>query len=120
MPFNYLLTNLLVDIPEAIGAVFLDEEGETIECVTRNGDPYQLKVEGAYHSIFKRRMEDAVRDLSLGSLNSYTIAGENLTALTQVLPEGYYVVLVLDRDGSQGKARFHLHRAAKVIERELV
>ena len=24
MPFNYLLTNLLVDVPEAVGAIFVD------------------------------------------------------------------------------------------------
>ncbi len=33
MPFNYLLTNLLVDVPEAIGAIFLDDEGETVDFV---------------------------------------------------------------------------------------
>ena len=55
MPFNYLLTNLLVDVPHAVGAIFVDEEGEAVEWVTRHNDPYDLKIEGAYHSILVRR-----------------------------------------------------------------
>ena len=51
MPFNYLLTNLLVDVPEAVGAIFLDGEGEAVDWVTRHDDPYDLKVEGAYHGL---------------------------------------------------------------------
>ena len=51
MPFQYLLTNLLVEVPEAIGAIFLDGEGEAVEWVSqRQRDPYDLKVEGAYHT----------------------------------------------------------------------
>ena len=52
MPFNYLLTNLLVDVPEAVGAIFVDYEGEAVEWVTRHGDPFDLKVEGAYHGLY--------------------------------------------------------------------
>ena len=44
MPFNYLLTNLLVDVPQAVGAIFVDPEGEAVEWVTRHNDPFDLKV----------------------------------------------------------------------------
>lgn len=119
MPFNYLLTNLLVDVPAAVGAIFFDAEGEAIEWVTRHGDPYELKVEGAYHSIFARKLEQVIDSLSAGEIESYTVASRNLVALTQVLPHGYYVVLVIDRTGSQARARYQLRRASKVLAREL-
>ncbi len=119
MPFNYLLTNLLVDVPAAVGAIFLDNEGETVEFVTRYDDTYGLKVEGAYHSIFKRLIEDAVAELQLGDLISYTVTNEKLVALTHVLPGGYYVVLVLERTGSQAQALYHLGRTAVILAREL-
>jgi hypothetical protein len=119
MPFNYILTNLLVDVPEAVGAIFLDHEGETIECVTREGDPYELKVEGAYHSIFKRRINQAFEATEAGIVRSYTISAAHLTSLTELLSDGYYVVLVLRRNGLPTKAGFYLRRAARVIEREL-
>ncbi len=119
MPFNYLLTNLLVDVPAAVGAIFLDDEGETIECVTRHGDPYELKVEGAYHSIFARQIVDAGAALLGGPVGTYIMNGERLATLTQVLPGGYYIVLVMDRGGSHAMAKFFLQRAAQVISREL-
>ena len=61
MPFNYLLTNLLVDVPEALGAIFLDDEGETVDFVSRHGEPFDLKVEGAYQGIFTRQLGSTVR-----------------------------------------------------------
>jgi len=119
MPFNYLLTNLLVDVPAAVGAIFLDEEGEAVEWVTRHGDPFELKLEGAYHAIFRRRLEDFASTLACGALLSYILAGERLTALTRALPGGYYVVLVIDSGGSRARAGYHLERTARILAREL-
>ncbi|MEN8162933.1 MAG: hypothetical protein ABFS37_02295 [Acidobacteriota bacterium] len=119
MPFNYMLTNLLVDVPEAIGAIFLDDEGEAVDWVTRHNDPFDLKVEGAYHSIFVRRMEAISADTETGVLKHYVIKGDALTSLTHTLPDGYYLVLVLDRPGHLGKALFHLEHAAGILTREL-
>lgn len=120
MPFNYLLTNLLVDVPSAVGAIFLDSEGEAIEWVSREGDPYELKVEGAYQSIFLRRLERVIEQLAAGEVDSYTVVSQNLVALTQALPHGYYVVLVTDRHaGSNARAMHYLRRCATVLEREL-
>ncbi len=119
MPFNYLLTNLLVDVPEAIGAIFLDDEGETVEWVTRHNDPFDLKVEGAYHSIFVRRLSTITRDNDAGPLKHYIIKGKALTSLTHTLPDGYYLLLILDRPAFLGQAIFFLERAAGVLTREL-
>ncbi len=119
MPFNYILTNLLVNVPESVGAIFLDHEGETIECVMREGDPYGLKVEGAYHSIFKRRIGQAFDSTGTGPVESYSILADGLTSLTQILQDGYYVVLVIRRDGLTARAEYYLRRAARVIAREL-
>jgi hypothetical protein len=119
MPFNYLLTNLLVDVPSAVGAIFLDDEGEAIEWVTRHDDPFELKVEGAYQSIFIRQLADLLTALSAGELDSYAMVGKNLISLTQALPDGYYVVLVIDRSEPPARAMFHLRRTARVLAREL-
>ncbi len=119
MPFNYLLTNLLADVPGALGAIFLDGEGEAIEWVTRHGEPYEIKVEGAFHSIFKRRLAGPVEAMGGGPLRAYEIQGQRLTALTRVLSGGYYVVLVLERGVPQGRARYRLERVARILDREI-
>ncbi len=119
MPFNYLLTNLLADIPGALGAIFLDHEGEAIEWVTRHGEPYEIKVEGAFHSVFKRRLGAPLEEAGGGPLRSYELAGERLTALTRVLCDGYYVVLVMERGGPTARARHRLEHVARILEREI-
>ncbi len=119
MPFNYMLTNLLVDVPEAVGAIFLDDEGEAVEWVTRHNDPFDLKVEGAYHSIFVRRLATISAGSKIGKLKHYIIKGEALTALTHPLPDGYYLLLIMDRPGPLGKAVYHLEHAAEVLAKEL-
>lgn len=119
MPFNYLLTNLLVDVPHAVGAIFVDPEGEAVEWVTRHGDPFDLKVEGAYHSIFMRRLEELTTDSKAGPVQSFILEGSRLVTLTQALPDGYYVVLVVDRSGSRAYALHRLRRAAEVIANEI-
>ena len=119
MPFNYLLTNLLVDVPASVGAILVDPEGEAVEWVTRHDDPYDLKVEGAYHSIFMRQLESALASSGLGELRDYTLSAQRLTSLTQSLPDGYYVVLVIDRGGSQAQAMEQLRRTAQVLAREI-
>jgi predicted regulator of Ras-like GTPase activity (Roadblock/LC7/MglB family) len=119
MPFNYLLTNLLVDVPQAVGAIFVDPEGEAVEWVTRHNDPFDLKVEGAYHSIFMRQLEQLTANVEAGAIDSFVIEGSRLVTLTQALPDGYYVVLVVDRNGSRAHALHRLRRAAEVIANEI-
>jgi hypothetical protein len=120
MPFQYLLTNLLVEVPDAVGAIFLDPEGEAVEWVSRHQrDPYDLKVEGAYHSIFKRQLEEITETSESGSLQSYIFSGRDLVTLTQILPDGYYVLLVVRRTGLPGVAHHHLRRVARSIAEEL-
>ena len=120
MPFNYLLTNLLVDVPQAVGAIFVDPEGEAVDWVTRHNDPFDLKVEGAYHSIFMRQLDRLTASVNAGPIESFVLEGSRLVTLTQALPDGYYVVLVVDRSGSRAHALHRLRRAAEVIADEIV
>ena len=120
MPFHYVLTNLLADVPDAVGAIFLDSQGEAIEWVSRSdGEPYHLKVEGACHAVIKRQFADAVEAANDGRLEAYVLVGERLATLTQLLPDGYYVVLVARRTSSLARAGFHLRRAARIIADEI-
>jgi hypothetical protein len=120
MPFNYLLTNLLVDVPEALGAIFLDDEGETVDFVTRHGEPFDLKVEGAYQGIFIRQLTSSLGGDDNGTLESFVIEGTELATLTHLLPDGYYVVLVARNPMVRARARHHLRHTAEMIARELL
>jgi len=119
MPFNILLTNLLVDIPEAIGAIFLDDDGETVDFVTRHGEPFDLKVEGAYQGLFTRQLDSTFSTAGIGALEYFVVEGEELATLTHILPDGYYVVLVARKPVARARAQHHLRQTAKMLAREL-
>jgi len=120
MPFHYVLTNLLVDVPDAVGAIFLDAQGEAVEWVSQgSSEPFQLKIEGAYHAVIKRQLNEAAVGTGVGVLRSYAFVGHKLVTLTELLPDGYYVVLVARRTGSLGLAKYHLRKAAEVLADEI-
>lgn len=119
MPFQYILTNLLVDVPGAQGAVFLDPEGETVEYVTRQATPYELKLEGAYHGIFLRRGARLVGLNGSGELESVTISGSKLQVMSQALRGGYYLVLVMAPGTSLALAWEAVKRISGALNREI-
>jgi ribosomal protein L10 len=52
-------------------------------------------------------------------VSSVVLAGTSLTTLTQALPDGYHVVLVVDREGSPAQALHQLRKAARMFAQEL-
>lgn len=119
MAFRSLLGKLLADVPQALGAIFVDPEGEAVDWVARAGDPYGLKIEGAYHSIFMRHLHSVAATSGSGGIASVVVAGSRLVTLTQALPDGYHVVLVVDREASQAQALNCLRSSARAFAEQL-
>ena len=55
--FQYVLANLLANNDEALGALFLDDNGETVDLACAGYTPYQMRVVGAYLGIYLRQIE---------------------------------------------------------------
>ena len=119
MPFQYLLTNLVVDAPGAQGAVFVDPEGEAVDFVARRTTPYELKLEGAYHGIFLRRAGQLARLVGAGDLIQVSISGRSMQAMGVVLRAGYYLVLVLEPGAPASVAAAAMRRAADALNAEI-
>lgn len=119
VPFQYLLTNLLVDVPGAQGAIFLDPEGEMVELVTRKVTPYDLKLEGAYHGLFLRKAVRLARVSGSGVLERLTIAGSNLRVMSRALRSGYFLVLVMDTTSPMAVAGAAMQRTGAALDREI-
>lgn len=119
MPFQYLLTNLLVDVPGAEGAIFLDPEGESVEFVTRKATPYELKLEGAYHGLFLRRARALAKLAGSGELEGFTIAGRQLKVVSRPLRAGYFLVVVMEPRAPMAVAATAMQRVAELLNREI-
>ena len=111
MPFQRILGELLHSCPGAIGAVFLDHEGESValrsERVFDIGE-YGLKAIGAYSGMFLNNARRIASTLEGGNPDRLTISFEHAKVLSCPLKDGYYVVLVVDHNANEGIAWQHL------------
>jgi hypothetical protein len=55
MAHEYILANLLAENDGAVGTLFLDETGETVDFACSEFGPYQMKVLGAYVVVLVQR-----------------------------------------------------------------
>jgi hypothetical protein len=105
MPFQYILANLLSRIEDAVGVLFLDDSGETVDLACAEASPYQMRVVGAYAGIYLRQMAEFLRSSGQGEPSWLHVEKEDLHLYAAPLPDGYYLVLVQRAPALTGRAR---------------
>ncbi len=118
MPFRYVLANLLANNENAIGVLFLDPSGETIELSCTEISPYQLRVLGAYLGIHLRQVERIASSNWLGEPSLLQFEQDDLLIHAVPLPDGYYLVLVQRPPVRSAVARRELQNAALLLAGE--
>lgn len=119
MPFEYLLADLLSRIDGAVGVLFLDDSGETVDLACAEASPYQMRVVGAYAGIYLRQMAEFLRGSGQGEPLWLHVEKEDLHLYAVPLPDGYYVVLVQRAPALTGRARRLLEAARDQLAQEL-
>ena len=120
--FDAILRELLNSTPGAIGAVFLDREGEAVqfwsERVFEIG-PDGLKAVGAYQGIYLAELQRICTRIAAGKPERFTIEFENVRILSCDLKDGYYLVLIADRSANDGVAWHHLRSCRQRLLAEI-
>lgn len=119
MAYEYILANLLAHNDGAVGVLFLDDSGETIDVACSEFSPYQMKVVGAYVGIYLRQAQQFMANLGQNEPRLLHIEKEALHLYARPLPDGYYVVLVQRHPALTAVARRSLDDAAEQLGREL-
>lgn len=94
MPFRYVLANLLAELPEADGVIFLDDAGEAIDLVSIEYPPFDLRILGAYLGIHLRQLGGVTRAAALGTADFLHIALEEAHFFVSRLPDDYCLAMV--------------------------
>lgn len=86
-------------VPGAIGVMFLDYEGETVEMLGER--PFELsdddlRIIGAYQGIFLTQLRDLCVQLQAGGLRRFKLDFATARVFTFALTDGYYVVFVTE------------------------
>lgn len=119
MACHYILANLLADTDQAVGALFLDDRGETVELACSELSPYQMQVVGAYLGIYLRQVERLLASNHLGEPRLLHIEKESLHIYLMPLPDGYSLALVQRQPAIVGLAVKSLSRAVSQLKAEL-
>lgn len=120
MVFQYVLANLLANNDHALGALFLDGSGETVDlaCGT-DFSPYEMRVIGAYLGIYLRQLERVLANNDLGEARMIHIEKKSLHIYVVPLPDGYHLALVQRHPALVARARESLNEAVEQLKREL-
>jgi predicted regulator of Ras-like GTPase activity (Roadblock/LC7/MglB family) len=117
--FEFVLANLLANNDDALGALFLDDNGETVDLACAGYTPYQMRVVGAYLGIYLRQIEKILTANELGVPQLVHIEKRDVHIYAMPLPDGYYLVLVQRRPALVARARLTMADAAGQLTREL-
>jgi predicted regulator of Ras-like GTPase activity (Roadblock/LC7/MglB family) len=119
MPYHYILANLLASNADAVGVLFLDDTGETVDLACADYTPYQMRILGAYMGICLRQVGRLLRSMPWGEPQLVHVEKEGLHLYAMRLPDEYYLVLVQRRPALVGRARITLADAAAQLREAL-
>lgn len=119
MPFEYILADLLSRNESAVGALFVDESGETVDVACADYTPVQVRIIGAYLGIYLRQLGDLTEQTGLGEPQVLQISSHGLNIYAIPMPDGYSLALLQRAPSNTGRARRSLLEAGRQIHREL-
>lgn len=119
MPFQTILSELVDGLEGALGAMFLDWEGEAVEIIGRDSSRYDLQLVGAYQGIFLDRLRRISQNCRLGVPQSFRVRLERSVFLNSVVNHDYYLVLVIRPDTLEPMAWERLRKARERLLEEI-
>jgi hypothetical protein len=119
MPFQYILADLLAKNNGAVGALFLDDAGETVDYACTDASPMDMRLLGAYVGIYLRQLRRFLEPQAFGDLGVVHIESSELHVFAVPLEDGYFLVLAQRSPTLSGITRRHVGRAAKLLVHEL-
>jgi predicted regulator of Ras-like GTPase activity (Roadblock/LC7/MglB family) len=115
MSFHEILDGLLT-APGALGAAFIDPQGQT---VAQAGDPAVTEVLGVLQSVWLGELERAARRAGLGPVQDLSLEFANQRVLSAQVKEGYFLLVVFEAGGLPSFARSRLDEARRELAGEI-
>lgn len=92
----------LLDVPGALGAAFIDPQGEII---ARVGEESATEVLGAYQSVWLGELRRVAERSGLGEISDLSFRFASRRVLTSHVKAGYFVLVVFDQGGQPHRVR---------------
>ena len=119
MGFQKILRRAVEQTEGAVGAMFVDFQGETVDSASSSLSRYDLGVFGAYQGIYLDRLRQLCRNTSYGRPIRFKIGCREAIFLNYVVTDEYYIVLILTPVANEGYAWRVLERCREEILEEM-
>ncbi len=117
--FQQILDQLIERVPEALAATFSDKDGEPICTRTIQVPNEALQLLGAYQQTVRRHLAQAIEEFDRGEIEQIAFATQEHWIIMMGATEGCTLVLVIQREGILGRARYEMGRAVKALDQQL-
>jgi predicted regulator of Ras-like GTPase activity (Roadblock/LC7/MglB family) len=101
--FEESMKELLENCPGARGAAIVDPDGIPVVVSPEDGS---LEILGAELATILKDLAEAARELHHGQLEQCSVFAEEAIIILTTIAAGYFLVLVVSRDGLAGKGRY--------------
>jgi predicted regulator of Ras-like GTPase activity (Roadblock/LC7/MglB family) len=132
-PFTPILRTMLVDVPDSLGAIFADWEGEAVDQfpdprraedaetpLPESGiDTFDLRLFGAHWGVILNHVNLALRTFHYGDPQIVMLHHERLDILIQKVDARYYLLLALRPGAPLGRALRELERGVQALRVEM-
>jgi predicted regulator of Ras-like GTPase activity (Roadblock/LC7/MglB family) len=115
--FDEVVEGLLERCPGARAAAIVDPDGISVVSSSKDSG---LEALGAEYAAVLREVDEAGREFRHGGLQQFFVTAENAVVVLTSIAAGYFLVMVLDRDGLVGKARYLSRLASERLYPEFV
>ena len=118
MSSHMLLARALDDDPTAVAIFFLDDNGEVVDSALADGVEYEISVVGAYLELHLRKLRDVALEWDDAPSDFIHFEKGRYQYLAAVLPDGYFLVMVLARPSVVARGKKVLLEAVESITKE--
>jgi len=115
--FGNLLESITEKVEGTLGAVVMGIDGISVEKRLHEGSP-NIESLAAEYTPLLRASSTAVEDIGQGPLQELIVSTDlNVIAIRMITPD-YFLLLLLNKDGNIGRARFELRKAKQILAKE--
>ena len=118
MSLETILKKLMDKVPQAIGAILVDWEGEAVmeQC---HCDPYDMRFIAAHKAIILSRLKEMKSRHQTGVAEDMVITASEMHLIIGCIDQDYSLVMNINRGYPVSLARYHFRQAVAELRKEI-
>ncbi|MBI5484713.1 MAG: hypothetical protein HY888_09665 [Deltaproteobacteria bacterium] len=118
MSFEIILKNLVDQVPQSIGAILVDWEGEAVmeHC---HCDPYDMRFIAAHKGIILAHLKELQSRDQIGAVEDVVITASEMHLIIGCIDQDYSLVMSTERSCPIGLALYRFRLAIAELKKEI-